>query len=289
MMTNYRSDAAAVTKKHRGRPKKPPARRGKIWTAEETCQLIDKWGSKGGIPGIAKLLGRTESAIKVRAERLKLGPYISGGTYVSFNLLRRIIDGIQNNADTSKYAYTLMRWEREGLKIEKVRCQNNEFRVVDITHFWKWAKGHQELFDFSRFQENALGAEPDWVKQKRRVDRENARFTHTKKCRWTEYEINHLRFLLEQGTTWKELEIEFRRSHGAIRRKIYDLYLPRPISRRGKGNGTDWSDGELRTLVNLVNRGYCFEYCAEQLDRSASSVRGKVDYLKHNGKWSQYE
>ena len=187
------------------------------------------------------------------------------------------------------YSYTLMRWEREGLQIKKLRVNDNTFRVVDIEQFWKWASKHRKALDFSKFQENALGKEPDWVKEKRRIDRENARYVHEKKCRWTCFEDSHLRFMCERGTTWKELEHEFKRTSAAIRRRIYDLNLPHPSSRRGHNYSTAWKTDELKTLVTLTNQGYSLEYCADKLNRSAQSIRGKVEFLQDRGLWSQYE
>ena len=289
MMTNCHSDEIRNNKPKRGRPKKKPSRNGKNWTAEETSFLIENWGCKGGIPYIAKTLGRSVNAIKIRAQRIKLGPYIDGGICVSYNLLRNIIRGRERRSDAGSYDYTLMMWEREGLKIKSVRVQNSVFRVVDIEQFWKWARKHQELFDFSRFQEGALGKEPSWVKEKRRVDRENARFGFECKHKWSFHEESTLRFMCECGTTWTELERQFNRTSSAIRRKIYDLGLPHPTSCRGFGKGKRWNEEELRTLVRLINQGYCHEYCADKLQRTAQSIRGKIEFLNRRGLWSRYE
>lgn len=58
----------------------------KTWTPEEERYLEDHWGTVS-IPGIAKTLERTVSAIKVRAERLGLGGVLDSGDYVTFNQL----------------------------------------------------------------------------------------------------------------------------------------------------------------------------------------------------------
>ena len=36
--------------------------------------------------------------------------------------------------------------------------------------FWKWAEQNQNFLDFSNFEENVLGVEPDWAKRKRKND-----------------------------------------------------------------------------------------------------------------------
>ena len=56
------------------------------WTAEEQEYLRENWG-RVSIPGIAKKLGRTVEAVKIRASRLKLGAVLDAGDYVTLNQL----------------------------------------------------------------------------------------------------------------------------------------------------------------------------------------------------------
>ena len=265
----------------RGRPRKPLARANKTWTVEETLYLLEHWGSRGGIPGIAKALGRSVSAIKIRAVKLKLGPYIDGGELVSFNTICKLIAG----EDVKSYSYTLERWQRLGIPIKMIRVQNNQFRMVSIDAFWRWAKQHQADIDFSRFPENSLGVEPRWAKRKRCIDKNNRRMLHPKKCAWTHDEEERLRWLLDHGATYADIESELKRSSGAIRRKIYDLYLPKPT----RSKIIPWSENDIRRLVYLTDLGYSHEYIASLLNRSGQSVRGKVESLRMKGLWEQYE
>ena len=280
-MTNCRSDGKAKICGGCGRPRKPPARANKTWTVEDTCYLIEHWGSKGGIPAIAKALGRSEMAIKLRAGKLKLGPYIEGGELVSFNTLCKLVTG----EDIKNYSYTLERWQRLGIPIRKVRVQQNQFRMVNVCSFWGWAHKHQSDIDFSRFEENALGAEPAWVKRKRMIDIENRRKLLPKKCAWSLEEVERLRWMTEHGATYADIEAELKRSSSAIRRKIYDLYLPHPE----RCKQMKWDEKELRRLVYLTNQGYSHEYIASLLHRSGQSVRGKIEFLRTRGLWEQYE
>lgn len=220
-------------------------------------------------------------AVKLRAGRLKLGPYIEGGELVSFNVLCNIVMG-----ETVKgYSYTLERFQRLGLPIKMVRVQQCQFRMVNVCTFWGWAYKHQSDLDFSRFEENALGAEPEWVKQKRKVDIENRRQLLPKKCAWSKDEEERLCWLIEHGATYADIEADLRRSSAAIRRKIYDLYLPHP--KRCKQ--APWNESELQQLVHMADQGYNHEYIASALHRSGQSVRGKIEFLKTKGLWAQYE
>ena len=252
------------------------------WSSEDDNYLREHWGDRGGVQSIASAIGRSVSAVRVRAARLGLGPYINGGVLVSFNVLYQIIVG----ADiVGGYQWTKERWKSLGLHYRFVRSINNRFCMVDVEEFWRWSKKHQDILDFSRFEENALGKEPKWVKEKRRIDTENRRIQQMKKCPWSHEEVALLRDMLEHGATYQELERALLRSSGAIRRKIYDLYLPKP--KRSKQ--VEWTDDDMRTLVRMVNQGYSQDYCAKQMNRSCQAIRGRIDRLRAHGLWSQYE
>ena len=68
----------------------------KRWTAEEQEYLKEAWG-RASIPAIAKKLGRTVDAVKVRASKLKLGAVLEAGDYVTLNqLLLTLTDNSQS-------------------------------------------------------------------------------------------------------------------------------------------------------------------------------------------------
>ena len=54
------------------------------WTPEEEAFLQENWGQTT-VQGIAKHLGRTVNAVKVRVARMGLGPYLENGEYVTFH------------------------------------------------------------------------------------------------------------------------------------------------------------------------------------------------------------
>lgn len=61
---------------------------GKTWTAEELDWLRENWGARS-IPYICGRLNRSEYAVKIKASRLKLGPCLMGGDWVSLNQLAK--------------------------------------------------------------------------------------------------------------------------------------------------------------------------------------------------------
>ena len=269
----------------RGRPPKVrdrPENHSKNWTHEDEDLLRELWGCYGGIPRIARALGRNESAIKIRAVRLKLGPYRNGGELVSLLQVARIIVGID---DSGSVAYSMRRWEEHGLPVHKTRVQQCMWKQVAIEEFWTWAEKNQEILDFSRFEENRLGIEPDWVKWKRKIDQRNRTMMTPKKCRWSPQEDALLTVLCESGSkTHEDLQRVFQRTSSSIRRRIYDLALPRPVKCQQK----KWTSDDMQQLVHMVESGYGHDWIAETMNRSAQAVRGKIEWIKKKGLWEEY-
>jgi len=276
MMTSCRSDH------RRGRPpkKRPsPPNSKKPWAHDEEERLCELWGGYGGIPRIAKTMGRSESAIKIRARKLKLGPYRNGGTLVSLLQVAKVIVGSEN------VAYSMKQWEEHGLPIHKTRVQSNTWKQVDIDEFWEWAEANKDILDFSRFEEDALGIEPKWVKKKRKVDQRNRTTTTPKKCRWSPQEDALLTALCESGNhTHEELQKIFQRTSSSIRRRIYDLAIPHPP----KGSPKKWRENDMRQLVAMLEAGYGHDWIAKTMNRSAQAVRGKIEWIQKKGLWERY-
>ena len=245
----------------------------KHWTDEEETILCESWGQlRGGIPTLARKLGRSVEAVKARAQRQKLGPWQEANDYVSLYTLVSAVTGMEPG---DSYSYTAMRWEKLGLPVRSRRTVRRTWRMVRIDDFWKWAEGCRDKLDFALFEENLLGKEPDWAKEKRRVDRYN-RVCGPKYLRWDPREDALLSAMLREGATWATLESVFQHSSGAIRRRIYDLTLPLPKSMRGSGRQTPWTPDELNLMDELVKQGYGIDAIAVQLGRTCQSVRGKL-------------
>ena len=269
-------------KSSRKRVNKPALNSMKTWTAEDDEYLREKWGTSGGVPSIAKELGRSVDAIKNRAIELKLGPYLDGGEDVSYNQLYRIVVGKEVVGGSQ---FTLERWKKLGLRIRRRRVDKCMFYIVSIDDFWRWANEHQDILDFSRFEENALGIEPDWAKRKRKIDQRNRTMMTPKKCPWSPQEDALLTVLCESGDkTHEDLQRVFQRTSSSIRRRIYDLALPRPL----KSPTKKWTPNDLRQLVHMTESGYGHDWIAKTMNRSAQAVRGKLEWIEKKGLWEEY-
>lgn len=135
----------------------------KIWTPEELEYFESSWGTVP-IPGIAKHLGRSINAIKVKSVRLGLGRHLHSGVRITLHQFCRAI-GKKASNDLVKNT-----WVQAGFPIHYQKSVTKRFAMVDIEEFWEWARDHKNLVDFSLISEGIFGVEPEWVKEARYAD-----------------------------------------------------------------------------------------------------------------------
>lgn len=240
------------------------------WTAEEEGYLQEKWGTVS-IPAIAKYLGRSVDAIKVRAARLSLGPVLMGGDYITLNQLLWAVKGTNSGGD-----YALKSWvENRGLPVHTKRVIHNSFRVVYLDEFWEWAEKNRSFIDFSKMEPLALGEEPAWVAEQRRNDFRS--FAIQRKDPWTSAEDSRLRLLLQQHKYgYAQLSEMLHRSAGAIQRRIQDLGLAeRPVH----AESSKWTAADYDILADGIRRGLSYMQIGQLLGKSEKAIRGKVYFV----------
>lgn len=249
---------------------------GKNWTQAELDLLAEEWGVKS-IPTIAQNLGRSENAVMIKAGRLGLGAHLESSELISFNVL------MQTLGTVGGYSERLRKYKAAGLKIHTKKVRHNSFRMVDIGEFWKFAEKNRHMVDFSRLEENALGAEPAWVKVKRSEDFKRAQAVKPHNAKWTETEDKLLRTLLRTYKyTYPEIAARLQRSEGAIQRRVLDLGIKeRPLK---ADNHTLWTDEQFQTLGRMIKAGSNYETISRAIGKSAKAIRGKVFtmYLTEN-------
>jgi hypothetical protein len=156
---------------------------GRIWSKKEIEYLQENWGSMG-YKNIAKNLKRTPTAVFVKSKRLGL----SGMTIVSDYITARQIGRIMNIC--SKTVTTT--WKDKGLKIAKKNMTlNRKMWYVKFDDFMEWLENNQDIWDASRVKEFDLGTEPDWLRKKRREDKNK----HYKSDHWTPEEDRQLLYM----------------------------------------------------------------------------------------------
>jgi len=249
---------------------------GRAWTAEEIEYLNEKWGT-ASITRIAKVLNRSKNAVIVKKNRLKLGAFLESGDYITWNQLLTAL-----GYGSTGCRYKMKSWvENRGFPMRMKRVKNKVYKIVLIDDFWKWAKQNQMFLDFSNFELCALGAEPDWVKEKRRADIDSRR--QFKNTPWTKAEDEKLIALVrKQKYGFRELSLIMRRTEGAIQRRLTDLGIKdRPVK---ADNMVRWTEEELELLGQLIAAGKKYEQMADAIGKSVKAIRGRVHrmYLTEN-------
>ena len=246
----------------------------KRWTPEEEDYLSDRWGTIS-IPDIAKHLGRSVNAVKVRAQRMGLGAVLMSGDYITLNQLLFAVKGTNAGGN-----YTLKSWvKNRGLPVHTKRVVSNSFRVVYLHEFWDWAEKNRSFLDFSKMEPLALGEEPPWVAEQRKKDFQA--FAIQRKDPWTPDEDARLKMLLQQHKYgFKEISEILRRSAGAIQRRINDLGIrERPVKADNHGADAKWTDTDLDILADGIRRGDSYTAIGRKLNKSEKAVRGKVYFV----------
>lgn len=237
------------------------------WSQEDLDYLCDKWGTVS-MKSIASKLNRSENSILIKVQRLGLGPFLENGEYISFNQLLHAL-GVQGG-----YKYKAISWvENRAFPLKTKRVNNCSYKIVYIEEFWEWAEKYRNFLDFSKFEENALGKEAAWVKEKRKHDFEQSRKYIT--TPWTIVDDKKLEKLLKDYKySYAELSKILRRTNGAIQRRICDLGLKeRPIK---ANNHVKWTNDEFNKLVQLIGDGFGYEYMQDVIGKSAKAIRGSV-------------
>lgn len=228
------------------------------------------------IATIAKNLGRSENAVVVRAQRLQLGSFLESGDYVTWNQLSIALG--YGTADS----YKLKSWvQNRGFPVRTKRVKNNTFRVVYLDEFWEWAEKNRNFLNFSKFEPFALGAEPEWVAEKRKQD--VLKEKQYRKTPWTKAEDQRLEILVRrQQYTYKEIAGMLQRTEGAVLRRIIDIGIKdRPLK---ADNHIKWTESEFRMLGEMLINGMSYENMSEILGKSVKAIRGRVYqmYLTEN-------
>ena len=247
----------------------------KHWTPQEENLLAEWWGDKS-IPAIAKRLGRSVTAVKIRAQRLGLGSVLSAGSYITLNQLLIAVRGTNSGG-----GYITKSWaEKRGLPVHTKRVVNCSFRVVYLDEFWEWAKKNRSFIDFTKMEPLILGEEPEWVAEQRKNDYQS--FAIQRKDPWTPDEDDRLKLLLKQHRYgYAELSEMLHRSAGEIQRRCTDLGIKeRPVKADNHGKDAEWQDSDYQRLADGIRAGESYTIIGRAIGKSEKAIRGKV-YVKY--------
>ncbi len=254
-------------------------KRHRRWRNKADDYLIKNWGVLP-LDVICSKLNRSKNAIKLRAFRLNLGAARDNNPdYITVNCLMSALYG-----DHSKQGYN---YEKNVilpklLKIYMIPQPNVPRRCVKLSEFWEAAEANRHLFNFSNLERYALGPEPDWVDEQRRIDERETLIRQSPKAPWTAYEDSVLRNMAAQKRyTCREIAERLKRSEGAVARRITDLGLNGCTK---KCPSKYYTQAELDTVADLIIRSYPYPLIAKQTGRSEKSLRGMIYQQFHTEK-----
>lgn len=242
------------------------------WPQKELDYLIENWGMVS-IPGLARKLNRTPAAIRVKAQRAKLGAFLNNGEYISRNQFFKAI-GRETGID-----YLTKSWVKKGLPIKMKQVGKEKFKVIYIDEFWRWAKKHRRIINFSRFEEGILGKEPTWVKEQRKADVALSKYKATP---WTkEEELLLISLLNLYKYTYKDLSLRLLRTEGSIKTRIRDLNLKTwPLREEPHGI---WTDEQIKIVKDMYSKGYKGTVIKEYINKSEQAINGKISRMIKSG------
>lgn len=241
----------------------------KNWTKSEVEYLSESWGYVS-LKCIANKLNRSKGAVKLKASRLGLGAFLDNGDYITMHQLLQAIGKMP-------YGSIQKSWiEERGFPVKYKTVNDCKFKVVYLEEFWKWADKHRNFIDWSKFEPLALGKEPSWVQDQRKICHKTKNAYRT--TPWTTEEDNRLIMLLKQHKyTVDQISKQLGRTAGAVQRRCCDLGLKeRPVK---ADNHTKWTDEENHQLGELIKQGYSYELMAERFGRSSKSIRSRVYWM----------
>jgi hypothetical protein len=244
------------------------------WTDDDEFYLQDNWGSKS-VTLISKHLNRPYDVVRRKAVELGLLNPTLHYDGITVRLLSMVI-GISSS--------TLKTWILQfGFPAkQKVFAKKQRVYVVSYEEFWKWAEEHKHLINFSKLDHLILGKEPEWVKEKRRVDRKK----YQERRPWTKEDKSRLISMVSSYRyTYPELAGLLKRSEPSIKRKLRDLNIKaRPLS---LDKTIKYTDEEIGRIITLLSKGYGFNAIADTLNedkprsthKSAGGIRGKLERM----------
>lgn len=189
--------------------------RGNDWSQEELDYIREFWGEKT-IPQIAKYLGRSINAVKVKAARLGYTGQKWYGNMMSAHKVSELL-GVDVHAVCDYWI------PKCGLKAKSQRLgvSRKTTTIIMFDDLLSWLEGHQDLWDSRRLELYALGMEYDWLTEKRKAD---AQLPVRKAQKWTPQEDAHLIAMFRRGDmTYAEMAAELGRPASGVEHRIHRL------------------------------------------------------------------
>lgn len=204
---------------------------GRPWTAEDRDYLRRYYG-RVALVTVARRLHRDEESVVQQAHKMRLGAVYGSSEDIPLADFIRAT-GISRD----RILGTLV--PRHGFPLAR-RCYGlkRKYYFVDFELILPWMRSHQDLFDASRVEDGFFVPEPDWLREKRRRDRDDNSYLSwdVRRSYWSEREVATAWMLYGLGRSVEEIAERVGRSPGAVAARL--------ATPRGDGFGTRRDGGE---------------------------------------------
>ncbi|EQB3099703.1 helix-turn-helix domain-containing protein [Clostridium botulinum] len=244
--------------------------RNSVWTQEEEEYLQRRYG-KTTLKRIAKKLGRSETAVEIKAGRLGLSSALEATGELT---AAEIANVFKIDAHV-----VVDRWikDRELKAQYKAVKFTRKFWRIKIEDFWRWAEENKEIINFFKLERNVLGKEPSWVDIERKKDfKEKPKRQHQF---WNELEDRKLKNLWKSSKSIKEIAEILNRSSSSVRHRSKRLGL-----KPNKKVNIPWTNEEVNTVIRMKKNGALDKEIAWELGRSTGNISWKRKELIKQGK-----
>lgn len=189
--------------------------KGPDWTQGELDYIREVWGDKT-VPQIAKHLGRSITAVKVKTARLGYTGQKWSGEMMSARKVSELL-GVDVHTVCDFWV------PKCGLKAKRrqLGVTKKTTTIIMFENLLEWLEAHQDLWDSRRVEMYALGMEYDWLKEKRKTDADKP---VRKAQKWTQQEDDRLIALFKRGgLTYAEIGAELGRPASGVEHRLQRL------------------------------------------------------------------
>lgn len=261
---------------------------GRKWRVEEIDYLRRNWG-RVSVATIAKNVHRDVSGVVQKAHRLRLPPVYNNSEDVSLADFCRAT-GISRDRVLGTLA------PKHGFPLlSKKYGKMQYYHYVDFESILDWMERHQVLYDATEIEDGFFVPEPDWLRAKRRADREDKDSLAREATRrwWTIQEIDHAKLLRKMGYSIEQIAEKLGRTPSAVRMKLVqaDAGYTLPMFWSGKDfrfirdNWETMSDEELAAAMDRPVASVATHRLRMGLRRRPADKHGKLkDFIRDNWK-----
>ena len=189
------------------------------WTQEDIDKLIEYWEEPEiSIKNMSRKFHRSEKAIKMKAQKLKLGA--RDRDYGKLTV-RDIYEGMHITYDV------VYRWFKKGLKSSNSRVGRKSTQMIDIDDFLIFLENNPDLYNGAIIENNFIRylGKPQFLLDKIEEDKKINKSNHYKL--WTNEEDIVLDKLFKLGLTNEQIAEKMGRTISSIECRLMDLSLTR--------------------------------------------------------------